>query len=61
VVLGGLSSVSAKLREVDRLILTACGTASFAAKVGEYMLEEYAGIPAEVDVGSEFRYTQADS
>jgi len=54
--LGGLSSVSGKLREINRLILTACGTASFAAKVGEYMLEEYAGIPTEVDVGSEFRY-----
>ena len=54
--LGGFSSVSGKLREINRLILTACGTASFAAKVGEYMLEEYAGIPTEVDVGSEFRY-----
>jgi glucosamine--fructose-6-phosphate aminotransferase (isomerizing) len=54
--LGGLSSVSEKLREINRLILIACGTASFAARVGEYMLEEYAGIPTEIDVGSEFRY-----
>ncbi len=54
--LGGLSSVENKLREIDRLILISCGTANFAARAGEYMLEEYAGIPTEVDIGSEFRY-----
>jgi len=54
--LGGLDSVENQLRNVKSLILTACGTASFAARVGEYMLEEYAGIPSEVDIGSEFRY-----
>jgi len=54
--LGGLSSAENKLREINRLLLVACGTASYAARVGEYMLEEYAGIPTEVDVGSEFRY-----
>jgi len=54
--LGGLDSASQKLREVKRLILVACGTASYAAKVGEYMIEEYAGLPAESDIGSEFRY-----
>ncbi len=54
--LGGLDGVAEKLRKINRLILVACGTASYAAKVGEYMLEEYAGIPTEVDIGSEFRY-----
>ncbi len=54
--LGGLTSISEKLREINRVILIACGTASFAARVGEYMLEEYAGIPTEVEIGSEFRY-----
>jgi len=54
--LGGLTSISDKLREINRLILIACGTASYAARVGEYMLEEYAEIPTEVDIGSEFRY-----
>jgi len=54
--LGGLASISDKLREINRLILIACGTASYAARVGEYMLEEYAEIPTEVDIGSEFRY-----
>jgi len=54
--LGGLDQVEEKLRKINRIILLGCGTASYAAKVGEYMLEEYAGIPVEVDIGSEFRY-----
>jgi glucosamine--fructose-6-phosphate aminotransferase (isomerizing) len=54
--LGGLDRVEEKLREINRLILVACGTASFAARVGEYMLEEYAGTPTKVDIASEFRY-----
>ena len=54
--LGGLNVTENKLREINRLLLIACGTAGYAARVGEYMLEEYANIPTEVDVGSEFRY-----
>lgn len=54
--LGGIESIKEKLREIERLELVACGTASYAARVGEYMLEEYAGMPTEVDIGSEFRY-----
>jgi glucosamine--fructose-6-phosphate aminotransferase (isomerizing) len=54
--LGGLESVTEKLREINRLIIVACGTARYAGLVGEYMIEEYAGIPVEVDMGSEFRY-----
>lgn len=54
--LGGLETVKEKLRDVERIVLVACGTASYAARLGEYMLEEYAGIPVEVDIGSEFRY-----
>ncbi|MBI4086073.1 MAG: glutamine--fructose-6-phosphate transaminase (isomerizing) [Candidatus Liptonbacteria bacterium] len=54
--LGGLESVADKLRDVKRIIIVACGTAYYAGLVGEYMLEEYAGIPVEVEVGSEFRY-----
>lgn len=54
--LGGLDSVMERLRGINRLILVACGTAQYATQVGRYMLEEYAGIPTEVDLGSEFRY-----
>ena len=54
--LGGLDSVAEKLREIDNFILIGCGTAHYAARAGKYMLEEYAGIKTDVDVGSEFRY-----
>lgn len=55
--LGGLEVLDQKrLREIERIIMIACGTASYAGMVGEYMLEEYAGIPVEVELGSEFRY-----
>lgn len=54
--LGGLQAVEEKLRKIKRLDIVACGTAYHAGKVGEYMLEEYAGIPVEVDIASEFRY-----
>jgi len=54
--LGGLEGVKEKLRDIKRLIIVACGTAYHAGLVGEYMLEEYAGLPVEVEVASEFRY-----
>jgi glucosamine--fructose-6-phosphate aminotransferase (isomerizing) len=54
--LGGLESVKDKLRGIKRLIIVACGTAYHAGLVGEYMLEEYVGIPVEVEIASEFRY-----
>lgn len=54
--LGGLESVAKKLSKIDRIIIVACGTAYYAGLVGEYMLEEHAGIPVEVELGSEFRY-----
>ncbi|GAI33613.1 unnamed protein product, partial [marine sediment metagenome] len=54
--LGGLDSVSERLKKINRLILVACGTAGYAAKVGKYMLEEYVGIFTDADIGSEFRY-----
>jgi glucosamine--fructose-6-phosphate aminotransferase (isomerizing) len=43
-------------KKIDRLHLVACGTAWHACLVGKFMIEEIAGIPAEVDYGSEFRY-----
>jgi len=54
--LGGLENIEAELRNTERLNIIANGTAYIAGLVGEYMLEEYAGIPVEVDYGSEFRY-----
>jgi glucosamine--fructose-6-phosphate aminotransferase (isomerizing) len=54
--LGGLEKVAEKLRNAKRIIFTACGTSWHAALVGEYMLEELARIPTEVEYASEFRY-----
>jgi glucosamine--fructose-6-phosphate aminotransferase (isomerizing) len=54
--LGGIELMAEKLSKIEKIFLIACGTASYAAKIGKYMLEEYAGIPSEVEIGSEFRY-----
>lgn len=54
--LGGLESVEERLRGMERIIIVGCGTAYYAGLTGEYMLEEHAGIPVEVELGSEFRY-----
>jgi len=54
--LGGIEMVQDKLKEIEKLNIIACGTSYYASMVGEYMLEEYAGIPTEVDIASEFRY-----
>jgi len=54
--LGGLELIQDKLREIERINIIACGTSYYAGLVGEYMLEEYAGIPTNVDFASEFRY-----
>lgn len=45
-----------ELMEIDRMIIVAMGTANYAGMVGEYMIEEYAGIPVEVESAAEFRY-----
>ena len=54
--LGGLTEVLEDLKKAKRILISACGTAFLAGKVGEYMMEEYAGIPVETDIASEFRY-----
>lgn len=56
IVLGGLLNVFPKLEEAQRIIIVGCGTSWHAALIGEYMLEEYAQVPVEVEYASEFRY-----
>jgi glucosamine--fructose-6-phosphate aminotransferase (isomerizing) len=56
---GGLNLTNTELRAVDQIIITACGTSWHAALVGEYLLEEFAHIPVEVEYASEFRYRNA--
>ena len=57
--LGGLEPVKDAFRKVEMLNIVACGTAFHAGMVGEYMLEEYAGISTDVDLASEFRYRKS--
>lgn len=54
--LGGLELVQKQLKNIKKIHIVACGTSYYAGMVGKYMLEEYAGISTEVDIGSEFRY-----
>src|SRR5690349_5130771 len=54
--LGGLNMTPPQLREVERIVLTGCGTALHAGRVGEYLIERLANIPTEVDYASEFRH-----
>ena len=56
VVLGGLATVARELVHATAIILTACGTAWHAGLVGEYLFEDLARMPAEVEYASEFRY-----
>jgi len=54
--LGGLNMSPEEMREIRRIIILACGTSWHAGLIGEYMLEEHARIPVEVEYASEFRY-----
>ncbi|HKV51262.1 MAG TPA: glutamine--fructose-6-phosphate transaminase (isomerizing), partial [Gemmatimonadaceae bacterium] len=54
--LGGLNLTNEELLEFDNIVITACGTSWHSALIGEFMIEELARIPVEVEYASEFRY-----
>lgn len=54
--LGGLENVLTKLSALNRLQIVGCGSAYYAGQVGRYLLEEYAGLPTDVELASEYRY-----
>jgi glucosamine--fructose-6-phosphate aminotransferase (isomerizing) len=54
--LGGIKEYADKLKNIDRIIIVACGTSWHAGLVGEYLIEEYARVSVEVEYASEFRY-----
>ena len=56
IVLGGLLDVTPKLINAKRILIIGCGTSWHAGLIGEYLIEEYARIPVEVEYASEFRY-----
>jgi glucosamine--fructose-6-phosphate aminotransferase (isomerizing) len=53
---GGLNMTAAELRQIDRIVIAASGTSWHAALVGEYLIEELAQIPVEVEFAHEFCY-----
>lgn len=58
-VFGGLNLNPQELRQIDRILFLACGTAWHACLVAEYLIERFARIPVEVEYASEFRYRNA--
>ncbi len=56
---GGLNMTTAELRAIDRVVIPACGTSWHAALIGEYLIEEFAHLPTEIEYASEFRYRNA--
>ena len=54
--LGGINMTEDQMRAIERVLFIACGTASHAGIIAKYAFERLVGIPAEVDVASEFRY-----
>ena len=55
-VFGGLNLTPRQLQRVNRIVLTGCGTSWHAALVGEYLIEQFARLPVEVEYASELRY-----
>jgi len=54
--LGGLDRVAGRLKEIDNILITGCGTAFYTAKLAEYFFEEYAQISTKAEIASELRY-----
>jgi glucosamine--fructose-6-phosphate aminotransferase (isomerizing) len=54
--LGGLTGMDEELRDIERIIILGCGTSWHSGLIGEYMLEDIARVPTDVEYASEFRY-----
>lgn len=54
--LGGINEFASRINNAKRIIITACGTSWHSGLVAEYLIEELARIPVEVEYASEFRY-----
>jgi glucosamine--fructose-6-phosphate aminotransferase (isomerizing) len=57
VTLPELAAIERKLHEVERVYIVGCGTASYAAHVAAYLIQDWVGLPATMQVGSEMRYS----
>ncbi|MEO7296554.1 MAG: glutamine--fructose-6-phosphate transaminase (isomerizing) [Candidatus Limnocylindria bacterium] len=52
-----LDAIEDKLRDIERVYVVGCGTASYAAHVAAYLIQDWVGLPATMQVGSEMRYS----
>jgi glucosamine--fructose-6-phosphate aminotransferase (isomerizing) len=52
-----LTAIEDRLKSVERVYVVGCGTASYAAQVGAYLLQDWVGLPAVMQIGSEMRYS----
>ena len=57
VTLPELDAIEDKLRRAERVYIVGCGTAGYAAHVAAYLIQEWAGLPASMQIGSEMRYS----
>ncbi|QJU52434.1 glutamine--fructose-6-phosphate transaminase (isomerizing) [Herbiconiux sp. KACC 21604] len=58
VVLPELAELDETLKDIDRVIIVACGTASYSGLLGKYAIEKWARVPVEVELSHEFRYRE---
>ncbi len=58
VVLSELAELDETLKDIDRVIIVACGTASYSGLLGKYAIEKWARVPVEVELSHEFRYRE---
>lgn len=56
IILGGFKEYEQRIKNADRIIIVACGTSWHAGLVAEYLIEDVARVPVEVEYASEFRY-----
>ncbi len=54
--LGGLEGYLQEITQLNRLVMVACGSAAYATHIGKYLLEEYAKLPVDTELASEYRY-----
>src|SRR5918994_1236574 len=57
VLLPELAAIEDKLKQIERVYVVGCGTASYAAHVAAYLIQDWVGLPATMQVGSEMRYS----
>ena len=57
--LDGLELSDERIKQLNRIVILACGTSYHAGLIGRYLLEEWARVPSESDIASEWRYRHA--